>query len=169
MSCAGDSDHWSNLFASTSVLQLAARYSDDFFGEPETLALFVTSSLELGEKVVKSATSVLAARYLAKPGYDADPAFLAFAILMLAASQVWNEASGQWLKDLAIWAEEEESRAREHLSAPLSTPWLLGLTTFTLRAGLWRYWGRHILLEPRHAHPIDADPVLRRLGTLISG
>jgi hypothetical protein len=103
--------------------------------------------------VARAAASVLAWRFLAYPGGDPDAAFLAFAILLLAAHMERGEDRGQWLKDLATWVEDEESRARNALSTWFSSlphwdKWLTGLTHFDQREAVWRSLAHRILARP---------------------
>ena len=170
--CGGERDAhvvaWMQLFAGAALLQLASRGPDTFCSECETLALFITPALELGEPVARAAASVLAWRFLSYPGADEDRAFLAFAILLLAAHLERRADRGPWLKQVATWVEEEESRARSLRDRRPDAEWLLGLTLFNGHEGLWRFWARRILLEPISPHPREADEALRRLGELIS-
>src|ERR1035441_408036 len=109
----GQRGHWMRLFACTAMVRFAPIRRDWFEGECNTLAQLTSSAIELGQPVARAAASVLAWRFLAYPGADPDSAFLAFAILLLAAHLEREEDSGQWLKDLATWVEEEEARARQ--------------------------------------------------------
>jgi hypothetical protein len=117
----GQRGHWMRLFACTAMVRFAPIRRDLFEGECNTLAQLTSSAIELGQPVARAAASVLAWRFLAYPGADPDSAFLAFAILLLAAHLERGEDSGQWLKDLATWVEEEEARARHELSTWFSS------------------------------------------------
>jgi len=166
----GARGHWMRLFACTALVRLAPIYCDWFDGECNTVAQLVSSAIELGRPVELSATSLLAWRFLTYPGDDPDAAFLAFAILILAAHLECGEDRGQWLKDLATWVEDEESRARNALSTlTCSDQWLTGLTVFNQREAVWRSLAHRILARPQRAHPSDASEALQLLGELVAG
>jgi hypothetical protein len=138
------------------------------------MAQLISSAIELGQPVAGAAASVLAWRFLAYPGGDPDAAFLAFAILLLAAHLEPGEDRGQWLKDLATWVEDEESRARNALSTrfsllPQPDKWLTGLTFFVQRETVWRSLAHRILARPECPHPSDAREALQLLGELVAG
>jgi hypothetical protein len=170
----GPRGHWMRLFACTALVRFAASHRDLLEGECTTLAQLTSSAIELGQPVARAAASVLAWRFLAYPGGDPDAAFLAFAILLLAAHIERGEDRGQWLKDLAIWVEDEESRARNALSTWFSSmphwdKWLTGLTLFDQREAVWRSLAHHILARPECPHPSDAREALQLLGELVAG
>jgi hypothetical protein len=149
-------------------LQLAVRCPDSFFGECETLALFVSSVIDLGEPVGRAAGSFLASRFLSYPGAQEDRAFLAFAILLLGVYTGRGGDRGAWLKQLATGVKDEESTARQlEGGCSVGEEWLLGLTVFNGHEELWRYLARRILAEPTSPHPTEADQSLRELGELI--
>ncbi|HEY1221780.1 MAG TPA: hypothetical protein VGF03_22760, partial [Bryobacteraceae bacterium] len=80
---------------------------------------------------------------------------------------------GQWLKDLATWVEDEESRARNALSTWFSSlphwdKWLTGLTHFDQREAVWRSLAHRILALPECPHPSDAREALQLLGELVA-
>ena len=170
---------WIVLFACTALLQMASRHPASFFGEADTLAPFVSSAITLGKPVATAAAAFLAWRFLSYPGDEEDSAFLAFAILLLAAYVDKREQSGAWLSELARWVEDSELREQKpancdevidsilqtEVGAPPSE-WLLGLTSFRQFEGLWRDAARRILLAPDSPHPREADEVLTRLGRL---
>jgi hypothetical protein len=164
----GTRGHWMRLFACTALVRLAARHPEWFGGESETLAQLISSAIELGHPVARAAACTLAWRFLECPGTHEDPAFLAFAILLLAAHLERGEDRGLWLKQLAIWVEEEEARARCAIGSP-EQEWLFGLAPFHLRETVWRSLARRILASPESRHPHAADEELRLLGELIAG
>ena len=169
----GQRGHWMRLFACTAMVRFAPIRRDLFEGECNTLAQLTSSAIELGQPVARGAASVLAWRFLAYPGADPDSAFLAFAILLLAAHLERGEDSGQWLKDLATWVEEEEARARHELSTWFSSlphwdNWLTGLTLFDQREAVWRSLAHRILARPERPHPSDAKEAMQLLGELVA-
>jgi hypothetical protein len=92
------------LFACTVLVRLAPLGRNLFDGECVTFAQLISSAIALGPPVARAAASMLARRFLSYPGADPDPAFLAFAILLLAAHLERGEDRGLWLKDLAgLW------------------------------------------------------------------
>ena len=91
----------------------------------------------------RPAASVLAWRLLTWPGSIEDSAFLAFAILLLAAHLEREEDRGQWLKELAIWVKDQEFQARIsqwRSSLPRWSEWLMGLTDFRCRSRYGAHW-----------------------------
>jgi hypothetical protein len=170
----GPRGHWMRLFACAALVRLAPSNRDFFDGECSTVAQLVSSAIELGRPVARAAESLLAWRFLAYPGADPDCAFLAFAILLLAAHLGHAEDNGQWLKDLATWVEDEESRSRNALStwfssSPQWNQWLTGLTAFNQREAVWRSLAHRILARPERAHPSEASEALQLLGELVAG
>jgi len=164
--------HWMRLFACTAMVRFAPTRRDLCEGECNTLAQLTSSAIELGQPVAGAAASVLAWRFLAYPGADPDAAFLAFAILILAAHLERGEDRGPWLKDLANWVKEEESRARNVLSTWFSSlphwnQWLTGLTCFDQREAVWRALAHRILARPERPHSSDAREALQLLGELV--
>ncbi len=117
---------------------------------------------------------MLAWRFLTYPGNDEDVAFLAFAILLLATHIEHREDRGQWLKEIAIWVEDQEVLARNgqsryRSSFPHWDRWLLGLTHFDLREAVWRSLAHRTLLCPERPHPREACEELQLLGELVAG
>jgi hypothetical protein len=169
----GARGHWMRLFACAQLLRLAAKYSATFSSECDTLAQFVSSAIELGRDVARPAAGFLAWRFLARPPDNEDRAFLAFAILLLAASLERGEDRGPWLKELASWVEDEESMARAAngccANLPGSDEWLIGLTLYRQRDAVWRSLAHRILARPESRHPVDADEDLRLIGELVAG
>jgi hypothetical protein len=170
----GPRGHWMRLFASTALLRLAPKYRELFGSECDTLAQLISSAVELGQPVARAAAGLLAWRFLSYPGDEENPAFLAFAILLLAAHLERGEDRGPWLKDLATWVEDEESRARNatsswHSSLPHRNEWLTGLTPFRQREAVWRSLAHRILARPESPHPRDAGEALQLLGELVAG
>jgi hypothetical protein len=175
----GHSGHWMRLFACTALLRFAAAHSRAYDNEFETVGQFTASAIELGEPVTRAAASVLTWRFLTYPGDDADPVFLAFAILLLAArlQPGGGERGGPWLKDLAEWVEGLESRVRkEHAvyfgggSESLDDPWLLGLARQgSLKEGTWKSLALQVLARPERPHPGAAREQLQLLGELVAG
>jgi hypothetical protein len=170
----GTRGHWMRLFACAALLRFAAKYKAKSGSECDTLAQLISSAVELGRPVARAAGSLLAWRFLAYPGDDEDPAFLAFAILLLAAHLERGEDRGQWLRELATWVEDEEARVRNALSRRLSSlqhwdEWLLGLTLFRQREAVWRSLAHRILARPESPHPRDAGEALQLLGELVAG
>ena len=165
--------HWMRIFACSALVRLAPSHRKRFDGECETLAQLVSSAIELGCPVPRAAASLLSWRFLTDPGADPDSAFLAFAILLLAAHLEHAEGSGQWLKNLAAWVEDEESRCRKALSWLSSSPhwsqWLTGLTSFDQKEAVWRSLAHCILARPERTHPKDASEALQLLGELVAG
>jgi hypothetical protein len=165
--------HWMRLFACTGLLRLAAKYPDTAGSECDTLAQFVSSAVELGRDVARAAAGLLAWRFLVWPGRDEDRAFLAFAILLLAAYLEREEDRGPWLRALAEWVELEESTVREansriSSSVPGWEEWLMGLTLFRQREAVWRSLALRILARPESPHPREADLDLRLMGELVA-
>jgi hypothetical protein len=165
--------HWMRLFACTAMVRFAPTRRDLFDGECNTLAQLTSSAMVLGQPVARATASVLAWRFLAYPGDDPDAAFLAFAILLLAAHLERGEDRGQWLKDLATWVEDEESRARNALapwfsSLPRWDKWLTGLTLFDQREAVWRSLAHRILARPECPHSGAAREPLQLLGELVA-
>jgi hypothetical protein len=150
----GSRGHWMRLFACTALLRFAPKYKETYGSEYNTVAQLISSAIELGLPVARAAAGMLAWRFLAYPGHaDEDPAFLAFAILLLAAHLERGEDRGQWLKELATWVEDEEARARIatspwRSSLPNWDEWLLGLTPFNQREAVWRSLAHRILAQP---------------------
>jgi hypothetical protein len=163
----GPRGHWMRLFACTVMIRLAPKDRASFGSECDTLAQLISSAIELGRPVARAAAGMLAWRFLAYPGDDEDPPFLAFAILLLAAHLERGEDRGLWLKELAAWVEDEESRARNEISA--EHEWLIGLTLYRQREAVWRSLARRILARPESPHPREADEALRLLGELVAG
>jgi hypothetical protein len=168
----GSRGHWMRLFASAGLLRLAPRYRREFDGECQTLAQFTASAIELGEATLRPAASLLAWRFLAYPGEVEDRPFLAFAILLLAASLNDRQEQGPWLKALAEWVEAEESQARAESDSP-SIPgwgdWLFGLTYFRKRESVWRAMALGVLARPATPHPPEAADELRLIGEVAAG
>jgi hypothetical protein len=82
------------LFACIALVRFAPSHRGLFDGECSTLAQLISSATNLGQPVARAAASVLAWRFLAYPGDDPDAAFLAFAILLLAAHLERGEDRG---------------------------------------------------------------------------
>lgn len=162
----GSRGHWMRLFACAALVRLARKYPASFDSECDTLAQLISSAIELGRPVARAAAGMLAWRFLAYPGDAEDPPFLAFAILLLAAHLERGEDRGRWLKQLAAWVEDEESRARNGTS---EQEWLIGLTLFRQREAVWRSLAHRILARPESPHPREADEALRLLGELVAG
>jgi hypothetical protein len=171
----GPRGHWMRLFACAALVRFALKYKASHGSECGTVAQLISSAIELGRPVARAAGGLLAWRFLAYPGHDdEDPAFLAFAILLLAAHLERGEDCGQWLKELATWVEDEEARARNGLSRlhsylPHLDEWLLGLTPFRQREAVWRSLAHRILARPESPHPRDAGEALQLLGELVAG
>lgn len=171
----GHRGHWMRLFACTALVRFAPTRPDLFAGECNTLAQLISSAIELGPTVARAAVSVLAWRALAHPEHTEDAAFLAFAILLLATYlEPSKEDRGRWLKELASWVVDQESRARNAVSQwrsslPHWDKWLLGLTPFNQREAVWRGLAYRILVRPEHPHPREACEDLQLLGKLVSG
>jgi hypothetical protein len=162
----GPRGHWMRLFACCALQRFAPKHKATHGSECNTVAQLISSAIELGQPVARAAAGMLAWRFLAYPGdTDEDPAFLAFAILLLAAHLERGEDRGQWLKELATWVGDEESRARDETSGH---EWLLGLTPFNQEA-VWRSLAHRILARPESPHPREADEALRLLGELVAG
>ncbi|MEO8128686.1 MAG: hypothetical protein ABI822_16410, partial [Bryobacteraceae bacterium] len=130
----GEPGHWMRLFACTVLVRLAPRYQASFDGECDTLAQMIASAIELGRPVARAAAGTLAWRFLTYPGEAEDPPYFAFAILLLAAHLERGEDQGPWLKELALWVEDQESQARNgacrwRSSLPDWGEWLFGLTS----------------------------------------
>jgi len=158
--------HWMRLFACTVLVRLAPKYPASSGSECDTLAQLISSAIELGRPVARAASGMLAWRFLADPGDAEDPPFLAFAILLLAAHLERGEDRGLWLKQLAAWVEDQESRARNETS---EHEWLIGLTLFRQRETVWRSLALRILACPESPHSREADEALRLLGELVAG
>lgn len=170
----GQRGHWIRLFACAALVRFAPTRHDLFDGECSTLAQLSSSAIELGQPVARAAASVLAWRFLTYPGDPEDAAFLAFAILLLATHLEHRKDCGQWLKELATWVEDQESRARNansqwSSSMPHWDKWLLGLTLFDQREAVWRSLAHRILARPERPHPREACEALTRLGELVAG
>ncbi len=171
----GQRGHWMRLFACTVLVRLAPKDPACFAKERDTLVQFISSAIELGRPVVRAAACVLAWRFLAHPGTDSeDPPFLALAILLLAVYLDFGEDHGQWLKDLAKWVEDEESRAhkvrsKQRSSLPSWGAWLSRRSRFGDRAAAWRLLAHRILARPERPHPSDASETLQCLGDLVAG
>jgi hypothetical protein len=161
----GPRGHWMRLFACTVLVRLAPEYQASFDSECDTLAQLISSAIDLGRPVARAAAGMLAWRFVAYPGDAENPPFLAFAILLLAAHLERGEDRGLWLKQLAVWVEEEESRARNENS---EYEWLMGLTNFRQRETVWRSLADRILVSPESPHPPEADESLRLLGELVA-
>jgi hypothetical protein len=165
----GRRGHWMRLFACTVLVRLAPKCPASFDSECDTLAQLNSSAIELGRSAAQAAASVLAWRFLAYPPETEDRAFLAFAILLLATHLERGNDRGRWLKDIATWVEDEESKARnatftQRSSLPNWGEWLMGLTFFHARETVWRSLARRILARPESPHPGEADEALRLLG-----
>jgi hypothetical protein len=168
----GSRGHWMRLFACSELVRLAAKYPDSFSSECDTLAQLTSSAVELGPAVARRAASLLAWRFLTHPGETEDRAFLAFAILLLAAHLERGQERGPWLKSLARWVEDEESFVRKAVAWRSTSPgwdeWLMGLTPYRQREATWRSLAHRILARPQSAHPRDADEDLRLIGELVA-
>jgi hypothetical protein len=170
----GTRGHWMRLFACAALVRFATKYKATHGIECDTVAQLISSAIELGRPVARAAGGLLAWRFLAYPGHDEDPAFLAFAVLLLAAHLERGEDRGPWLKQLAAWVEDEEARARNALSRWRSSlqhwhEWLIGLTPFLQREVVWRSLAHQILARPESPHPRDAGEALQLLGELVAG
>ena len=163
----GRRGHWMRLFACAALVRLAAKYPGTFDGECGTLAQLISSAIELGHPVAQAAASLLAWRFLAYPGNETDRAFLAFAILLLVGHVEGRNGRGQWLKELAVWVEDEESTARDAVVA-WSSEWLIGLIPYCLRESVWRSLAL-VLARPESPHPPEVEEDLRLLGELVAG
>lgn len=157
--------HWMRLFACSVLVWMGCEERVSFGGETDTLAQLVSSSIELGPVPARAAAGFLAWRFLTYPGEDAYRPFLAFALLLLAAHLGWGVDSGLWLRRMAEWVEEEESRARNGSSGP---EWLLGLGGFCAKEALWRSLAARVLVSPERPHPPEADEALRLVGVLVA-
>lgn len=138
----GERGHWMRLFCCIALMRMP------FFDTP-TLAQLTASAVELGEPATRGAAAVLAWRYLHDPGHAEDAAFLAFAILLLAAHMFRGEDDGQWLKQMAEFLMDKD------------------LTPIDLRESVWRALADRILANPASPHPSAADEDLRLLGASI--
>jgi hypothetical protein len=168
----GPRGHWMRLFACTALVQRDPWYQERPYGvwNAGTLARLVSSAIALGEPVERAAASLLAWRFLTNPGDEDERPFLAFAVLLLAVHLGGREDRGTWLKHLAGWVEEEESRARKENPARsgwFKPEWLLGLTGHPENEGRWRALAHSILASPESPHPREADEALRRFCLLI--
>ena len=163
----GPRGHWMRLFACASLARRASTAELDNW-----LVYFVSSAIHLGEPVAQAAAGLLAWRFLTYSGNRReDPPLLAFAILLLAVQFERMQDRGPWLKQIAEWVEEEESRAREKFNYPAASNWLLGLShrgPNDMTGGTWRDLAQHILAPPTASHPREADEALRRLAALIA-
>jgi hypothetical protein len=162
----GPRGHWMRLFACTVLVRLAPKYPALFDSECDTLAQLISSAIDLGRPVARAAAGMLACRFVAYPGHTENPPFFAFAILLLAAHLGRGEDRGLWLKQLAAWVEDEETRARNETS---EDEWLIGLTVIRQREKVWRSLAHRILARPESPHPREADEALRLLGELVAG
>ena len=164
---AGPRGHWMRLFVCANLMGQASQRSLD-----EWLVRFVSSAISLGEPVAQAAASLLAWRFLTYSGNRReDPPLLAFAILLLAVNLERMQDRGPWLKQIAEWVEEEESRAREKFNYPAASNWLLGLShrgPNDMTDGPWRALAQHILAPPTALHPREVDEAFRRLASLIA-
>src|ERR1022692_2811544 len=93
---------------------------------------------------------------------------------LLAAHLERGEDQGQWLRELARWVDDEESRARnarskERSSLPSWGAWLAGSSPLRDRAAVWRSLAHRILARPESPHPSDAAEALRLLGERVAG
>jgi hypothetical protein len=153
----GERGHWMRLFACEALVRLALRFPASSGGQADILAQLTASAVALGQPAASAAAGVLAWRFVALPPEDEDRAFLAFAILLLAA---YLERPRAWLTELAAWVEDEEARARNEAALKPELAWLLGLSPFRLRDAVWRSLARQIL--------IPGDEPLRLLGELVA-
>jgi hypothetical protein len=171
----GQRGHWMRLFACTVLVRLGTRYPDPLGRLRETVLAMVSSAIELGRSVAPGCGSVLAWRFLARPGADTEaPPFLALAILLLAVQLESGEDFGEWLKELVRWVDDEESRARKARSGRRSSlpswgAWLSGSTRLRDRAADWRSLAQRVLARPHSPHPSSAGEALRLLGERIAG
>jgi hypothetical protein len=152
--------HWMRLFACVALVRQSSGTN-----EADTLAQLTASSIFLGPAVARASASLLAWRFLKGLGESDDAAFLAFAILLLAAHVEHGADRGPWLKDLAAWVESEEASARDRFS---KQEWLFGVTFYTQREAVWRSLAQRILVNPESPHPPEADQALRLLGELVA-
>ncbi|MBN9659976.1 MAG: hypothetical protein J0H49_17445 [Acidobacteria bacterium] len=162
----GTRGHWMRLFACVLLVRLGPVEKASYGGETDTLAQLVASAMELGPSTARAAAGLLAWRFLADPGDDAHRAFLAFAILLLAAYLESGKDRGAWLKRLAEWVEEQEARARKEWPGQ---QWLLGVGGYCQKEAVWRSLAERVLLSPARPHPREADEELRLLGLLVAG
>jgi hypothetical protein len=161
----GRRGHWMRLFACVALVRQAARYRPSEGHETDTLAQFTASAIFLGPAVARASASLFAWRFLNGLRGSDTGAFLAFAILLLAAYLERGADRGPWLKELADWVESEESRTRDRFS---KHEWLFGVTYHQQREAVWRSLAHRILVNPELPHPPEADQALRLLGALVA-
>lgn len=171
----GAKGHWIRLFACIALIRYHQGDRVPSSSECETLAQLTSSAIVLGPTVAEAAASVLAWRFLTFPSdWHCTPAFLAFAILVLAAYLEHNSNRGPWLNQLATWAKAQESLARKKegtrkLNSDGKHDWLLSLSFHRQRELVWRALALYILARPKQPHPPEARELLQLLGELVAG
>jgi hypothetical protein len=162
--------HLMRLFCCAVLLTAAGEPALDGYIEDEsTLRRLVASAVVLGTWAIDALLPLLCWRASLPPTDEADRAFLAMSLVLLAAARYREDGEGALLRELGEWAIECEARARAAVRVPLLTTgaWLLGLKSTTDGDDQWRALAWEILVEPRVPHPAEAAGVLGEVGARI--
>jgi hypothetical protein len=168
----GERGHLMRLFCCAVLLTAAGEPELDGYIEDEpTLRRLVPSVVVLGDVALDALLPLLCWRALLPPTDEADRAFLAVSLTLLAAVRYRDEEDGALLRALGEWAIACEARARAAVSVPALTTevWLLGLKGSADGDDRWRALAWEVLVEPRSPHPDEAAAVLGELGARMVG
>jgi len=140
------------------------------FGENQSAAVLLASSLVLREPMVSLATRLIAASAIKPVVCDEEERpvlVLGVLIGILAATEL--PRNGETLCSLVQWIETADTELRESESSLVrSHDFVLGLTGYHIRHPMWRSLVQHFLIEPQRPHPPEADEILRAFGSLIN-
>jgi hypothetical protein len=140
--------------------------------ENETLASLLDSVRVLGVAFSQPALRLVTWRLLLpEPLHDEYP-FFACAVLLLSVDTgiLHREPDSlMLLADRVLAAEAQVRNENEEYGWNESDQWLLGLTLFDQRHGLWKALARDILLNPRRPHPALAAGRLIEIGQKLAG
>jgi hypothetical protein len=162
----GERGHLLRAFCCTLLLRAARTNlpNRDFVGgENQTVISLIASALALGPEACVMSLRLLAWRAQSPIDDVAEYPFLAFGVLLLAASLYNAGDAGLWLRQLADWVVAVESvvfcrrelRDRRQPCLWIENPaWLLGLTNFDGQHATWRAVAWSVLVD-RVAPPGD--------------
>jgi hypothetical protein len=163
----GERGHLMRLFCCAVLLTAAGEPALDGYIEDEpTLRRMVPSAVALGERALDALLPLLCWRASLPPTDEADRAFLAVSLTLLAAARYRRGEDGALLRELGEWAIAREALARAAISVPSLTTevWLLGLKGSADGDDRWRALAWDLLIEPKVPHPAEAAAVLGQLG-----
>jgi hypothetical protein len=141
-----NTDHTARAFACTVLLLDAAgpTYRDH---HEQTMAVLLDSCLALGDEAVGRALGLMVTLVQAFKESRVELSFAYLGLLLAAAARNPYDQRLAGLADRLVAAELEARRA-EH-----GPGWLLGLTRFDARYGLWRSLVEDLLAEPSRGKP----------------